>query len=356
MRARVLAWAGSMRNQLSSGSMLVPGLSILAVGTLIFFEFLFGNALLLYKDVGSDSLNSYYPDFVNLSRYVRAHGFPSWSFHVGMGQDLCYATGYLVWQPVSWLPQSWIAGALVYQHLGKVLLAGLIFFRLLQLLGLRSLASLLGSLLLAFSAFMCMGSCWYPLADEVVCFAAIMLGVEKILRGQSWITLLLGIALVGMITPFHLYLAAILVLAYGSARLFARSPQSTNRILRASLAIGLVAVLAVGLGAVITLPYLYAVLNSPRGSGTTSLVGALSSKSLFSFESPLHYFTALLRPFANDMLGAGGEYRGSPNYLEAPIPYCGLLCLVILPQVFVRRASHPDTASVVPVSFLAFSG
>ena len=32
--------------------------------------------------------------------------FPPWSFHVGMGQDLSYATGFLIWQPVSWFPSN----------------------------------------------------------------------------------------------------------------------------------------------------------------------------------------------------------------------------------------------------------
>ena len=82
------------------------GLCLLLVGALIFQDFLFGNAVLLYKDVGNDSINSYYPDFVHLSNYIRNEGFPSWSFCVGMGQDLAYATGYLIWQPVSWLPSQ----------------------------------------------------------------------------------------------------------------------------------------------------------------------------------------------------------------------------------------------------------
>jgi hypothetical protein len=89
------------------------------------------------KDIGSDSLNSYYPDFVQLSHYVRTQGYPSWSFYVGMGQDLAYAIGYLIWQPVSWLPKDLIAPALVFQHLAKTLIAGLFFFRFLQLHSVR---------------------------------------------------------------------------------------------------------------------------------------------------------------------------------------------------------------------------
>ena len=312
---------------------LLPGLTLLALGALIYWQFLFGGAVLLYTDIGSDSVNSYYPDFVHLSNYIRNQGFPSWSFYVGMGQDLAYATGYLIWQPVSWLPRELIAHALVFQHLAKVLVAGLFFFRFLQLRRLRSPAPLLGSLLLSFSAFMCMGSCWYPLADEVVCFAGILLAIEEAVQHGRWLILALAVALVGMITPFHLYLCALFLLLYVPLRLFGQYGWQPRIILSTCLTLAAIATLGVGLGAIVTLPHLHTILTSPRGSGTTSAAAMLSSFPPFSLESPLHYITAALKPFANDILGTGDDFLGWQNYLEAPLTYCGLLCLLILPQV-----------------------
>jgi Bacterial membrane protein YfhO len=322
------------KNRLSRFATLLAGLCLLLVGGLIFREFLFGSAVLLYKDIGSDSL-FYHTGFVHLSNYIRSQGFPSWSFYVGMGQDLAYATGNLVWQPVSWLPSSLIAPALVFQHLGKVLIAGLFFFRFLQLRRLHSPAPLLGSLLLSFSAYMCMGSCWYPFADEVVCFAGILLATEEAVQHGRWLILALAVALVGMITPFHLYLCALFLMSYVPIRLFGQYGWQPRIILRTCFALAAVATLGVGLGAIVTLPYFHAVLNSPRGSGTTSAVAALSSFPFFGFESPLHYITATLKPFANDILGTGTDFHGWQNYLEAPLTYCGLLCLLILPQVLM---------------------
>ncbi len=252
-----------------------------------------------------------------------------------MGQDLAYAIGYLIWQPVSWLPKELIAPALIYQHLGKVLITGLFFFRFLQLRGLPAPAPLLGSLLLSFSAYMCMGSCWYPLADEVVCFAGILLATERALLRGRWLMLALLVALVGMINPFFLYLSAALLLFYVPSRLLDQHGWQPRIILRTSLTLAAVAALGASLGALITLPYLQAVLNSPRGSGTTSAVAALGFTPLFRLESARHYLTAALRPFANDMLGAGDDFHGWLNYLEAPLTYCGLFCLVIFPQAFV---------------------
>jgi len=324
-------------NSWSRFGTLLAGPCLLLVGALIFRDFLFGDRVLLYKDIGADSAVAFHTDFVHLSNYIRSQGYPSWSFYVGMGQDLAVAAGDLIWQPVTWLPAKLIAPALVFQHLGKSLIVGLLFFRFLQLRRLHSPAPLLGSLFLSFSAYMCIGSCWYPFVDEVVCFAAILLGTELALQHGRWLILAFAVALAGMITPFHLYLCALFLSLYVPIRLFVQYGWQPRIILKISVTLAAVATLGVGLGAIVTLPYLHAVLNSPRGSGTTSLAAILRSSPLFGFESPLHYITAILKPLANDILGTGSDFRGWKNYLEAPLAYCGLPCLLLLPQMLVRR-------------------
>lgn len=320
---------------LSRFVILLPGLCLLLVGAAIFREFLFGGAVLLYKDIGSDSLIDYYPWFVHFSDYIRSEGIPSWSFSVGMGQDIFYLAGYLILEPVTWLPRELIAHALVYQHLAKILVAGLLFFRFLQLRGLALPASLLGSLLLSFSAYMCMGSCWFILADEVVCFTALLYAVEEAVKRGRWFFLSLAVGLIGFLGSFYLYLCALFLLFYVPARLFGQYGWQPRRLLRTCLVLAGAAALGVGLGVVVTLPNLYTLLNSPRGSGTTSVVATLSSLPLFGLESHLHYITAILRPFSNDLLGTADGFRGWNNYLEAPLTYCGLVCLVLLPQAFI---------------------
>jgi uncharacterized membrane protein YfhO len=316
-------------------SILLAASCLLVVSGLVFRDFLFGNALLLYKDSGSDSINDYYPSFVHLSDYLRLRGLPSWSFYVGMGHDLYYLAGYLILEPVTWLPKELIAHFLIYQHLAKVLIAGLFFYRFLQLRGLNLAASILGSLLVAFSAYMCMGTCWHPFADEVVCFAALLLAVEMALQPGRWFVLSLAVGLVGFVDAFHLYLCAIFLLLYVPARLFAEYGWQPRAIFRICLLLALAATLGVGLSAFFTLPSFYFALNSPRTSGSTSTYSIASSFPIFGRESQLHYITAALRPFANDILGTAEPFRGWQNYLEAPLSYCGLVCLILLPQIFV---------------------
>ena len=331
-------------------SILLVAAFLVLVGALIFRDFLFGNSLLVYKDAGADSINDYYPSFVHLSDYIRSHGFPSWSFSAGMGQDLSYLAGYLVLEPVTLLPKEVIAHALVYQHLAKIVIAGLFFFGFLRLRGLRPIASLTGSLLVSFSAYMSMGACWYPLADEVFCFAGLLFALELALKRGRWFFLVPIVALTGAIDAFHLYLCALFLLLYVPLRLFGQYGWKPRLLLGISFQLAAAAAVGAGLVAVLALPNLYTMLNSPRGSGAGSFLVTLKSIPVFGLESQLHNITAGLRPFGNDILGTAEGFKGWQNYLEAPLSYCGLLCLILLPQAFVGA---PRRHQIVYGIFLA---
>jgi len=309
--------------------------ALVVLWLLVYRHFIFGGGTLLYKDVGVDSINIYYPRYVLVSDYIRNEGIPSWSFRVGMGQNIFSSLSALLISPVVWLAKGTIARALVYQHLLYVLLSGLLFALFLANRGLAFASCLLGALLLSFSAYMCMGSCWYFHANEVVCFTFLLFAAEQAASRGRWIYLVPAVTIVGFLGAFHLYLAALFLCFYVPARLIERFSWQPLPILRTSVMLAAAALLGVGLGAILSFSSFYGLVNSPRGAGPTSLVGQLSSKPIFGWESPLHYMTAVLRPFGNDLIGTGNDFRGWQNYLEAPMTYCGLVCLVIFPQIFV---------------------
>jgi hypothetical protein len=271
--------------RLESGKIKFPALSRLLpitlvillqllVGALIFRDFLFGDKLLLYKDiVGSDSVNDTYPTLVHLSDYIRYQGFPSWSFSSGMGQSLFYLTGSLIWEPILWLPRQFIASGLVFQHLVKALIAGLLFL---------------------------------PIA----------------------------VALSGLVTVFHLYLSAVLLCFYVPARLVEIYGWKPGVVFRVCTRLALFAFLGVGLGAIVSLGSGYTVLNTPRASGSIGNFAFGAAPHPFEFGSWFYYTTAVLRQFSSDMIGTGDGYRGWQNYYEGSLGYCGLLSLLLVPQAF----------------------
>ncbi len=309
--------------------------ALLVLWLLIFRNFIWGGDTLLYKDIGSDSINVSYPYYITLSDYLHEKGIPSWTFRTGMGQNLFPYIGTVLVSPVVWLGKGMIAQSIVYQHLVYVLVAGILFARFLADRGLTFAACLLGSLLLSFSAYMCMGSCWFFHATELVCFTGLLFAAEKAAGRGHWAYLALGVALTAFLGAFNLYLAALFLCLYVPARLLERGSESIRRLVRPCVVLAVVAFLGVALSAIISVNNFYALLNSPRGSGSASLTGKLMSSSVLGLESSLHYVTALLRPFGNDLLGTGSSFHGWQNYLEAPMSYCGIICLVLLPQVFV---------------------
>lgn len=317
-------------------SYLLAALALTLVGIVIFHKFLLLGKLPLYLDIGADSLNDYYPTFVHLSDYIRREGFPSWSFSVGMGQSIFYLAGDLIWEPVVWLPKRLISDGLIFQHLLKTLIAGLIFFRFLQIRGLNFCSSLLGSMLLGFSAYMCMGSCWVINADEVVGFSFLLFAAEIAVSRGRWFYLPFAIALVGLITVFHLFLAAILLISYVPGRLIETHGWNPRTWGQPAIQIGWVCLIGVGLAAVIWVSSLHCILNTPRGSGTIpNFAFAAPPTRIFHLESLSYYLTAALRPFSNDILGSGDQFQGWENYFEAPAVYCGLVTLLMWPQVFI---------------------
>lgn len=314
--------------------LILTALCLLLLGTLVFRDFVFGDKVLLFKEVGSDSINDYFASFAHLSDYVRHCGLPSWSFYVGMGQSLSYLSGYLILDPVVWLPKATIPYALVFQHLAKILVTGLLFMRFLQLRDLNFRASLAGSLFLSFSAYMCLGSCWIVFADEVVCLTFTLFAIEMAARRGRWIFVPIAVALVSLITVFHLHLCAVLLSFYLPFRLIELYGWKPASVFRICAQVGGIAFLGIGLAGVICLDSARAILQSPRGSGAIANE-YWAIPTVFQFESSSHYLTAVYRCFSNDILGTGKDFRGWQNYFEAPITYCGLLCLLILPQVFI---------------------
>src|ERR1700737_1875970 len=226
------------------------GFILLVLGLVLYRDFVFGDKTLLYKDIGSDSINISYPYYVLLSDYLRQLGVPSWSFRVGMGQNLYPYVGTVLISPVTWLAKGLIAKALVYQHLLYVVIAGVLFAQFLIDRGLGVGSSLLGAILSSFSAYMCMGSCWYFHATEVVCFVFLLFAVERAVGRGRWAYLVLAVVVVGLLGAFHLYLAAFLLSFYVPARLVERYSWQPMSILRVCLVLAAVAAVGVGLGAI----------------------------------------------------------------------------------------------------------
>ncbi|MEQ1527291.1 MAG: hypothetical protein ABL911_11180, partial [Gallionella sp.] len=61
---------------------------LMLLGGLIFHKFILGSAVYLFKDIGSDTLNTFYPAFINIAETLWRGELPGWSFEQGLGQNV----------------------------------------------------------------------------------------------------------------------------------------------------------------------------------------------------------------------------------------------------------------------------
>ena len=308
---------------------------IISVVFAVFHDYLVFDHLYLFKDIGSDTINSFYPRIVHTADYLRSEGMPKWSFNQGMGQNL-YPRN--MGNPFEWilflLGRSYLAYGIAYVEVLKILLGGVFFYLYLRMLSLTPFAAIVGGLLFSFSSFMILGGGWYQFSAQAVYAALLLYAFERYFTKNSWTLFPIAIALIGASWPFSLYTHAIFFLLYCVFRFVDVNGWQPKELGVFLLKLAGFGVLGAGISSVFLFSGILEMIESPRVSGNASYVNNLSSHALFGFEGIKHNITAILRFYSDNMLGAGSLFRGWQNYLEAPMFYCGLISLLLAPQVF----------------------
>ncbi len=302
---------------------------------LVFTDFINLKKVYLFKDIGSDSLNIYFPWLASTSDYLKTESSLGWSFSQGMGQNLFpLSIGDFFSNFLTWFDKSKIPYGLVFMEITKIFLAGFVFYKFLNELKLSNYASLLFGVLYAFSGYVILGGCWTIFSLEAVYAALILYGFERWLNHQKFVWLVLGITFLTLLQPFFLFMYTLLLAAYAIVRYYDVKEKNTKLFLIfVGKTIGLSA-LAVFIGSYQLLADLLQYSESPRVGGEASLFARLQQAPMFELANPQLRFSTVFRSFGSDMIGTGNDYLGWQNYLESPLFYCGIFCLVVFPQFF----------------------
>ena len=302
---------------------------------IIFHDFIFGNLFYLFKDIGSDSLNIAYPNFVTVTKYIHTEGFPLWSFAEGMGQN---TMPFSVGDPFCWI--VYLAGSantaysIIWMESIKMVLTAIIIYHFFKFWNLSPVSLLIGTLLYCFSGFIIVGGGWGMFSSEAFFLALLLLSFEKLYSQNSWYLFPLAIALLAIFQPFDIYLLGLFLIIYILFRHFSSDDHSWKKLLNVTFKMIILSLIGFVISTFFLLSSIQHELESPRIGGNSSYISKLMSQPMFFMESKWNYTTAILRFFANDLVGNGNNFKGWSNYLEAPLFYVGLLPLLLVPQVF----------------------
>ena len=297
-------------------------------------DFLLLQKTMLYKDIGSDTINVYYPVLVQLSDMWK-QGVPQWSFSQGMGQNLY---PFLGWDIFTWVyyffDKDGIAIAISFVHFFKILSAGILFYYYLKTLGISKYSSLLGAVLFAFCAYMTIGICWFTYSTEAIYFIFFLLAFEKFFKQNIWYLLPIAVAIIAASSPFSVYLSALFIFFYAIVR-YVEEGRDIKKIGFFFLKLAGLGLVGIALSSVFFFSQVLQILESPRGSGDVSYASSLSSNPIFASTSILQGISFIFRTFSTDILGTGNDFQGWTNYLESPLTYTGLVSLLLAPQIFI---------------------
>jgi uncharacterized membrane protein YfhO len=307
----------------------------------VFSDFISLKKVYLFRDIGSDSLNIYFPWLAGTSDYLKTEKTLGWSFAQGMGQNLFPLwLGDIFSNFLTYFDKSKIPYGLVFMEIIKIFLGGFIFYKFLKELKLSNFSSLLFSFLYAFSGFVILGGCWTIFSLEAVYAAVILYGFERWLNHKMFLWFVVGITLMSFLQPFFLFMYTILLTAYAIVRYHDTHEKNNKQFLIfVSKTIGL-AVIAVLMSSYQLFSDLLQYSESPRVGGEASLFARLQQHGMFDPADDVLRFTTVFRSFGSDMLGTGNNFKGWQNYLEAPLFYCGIFSLLAFPQFFCSLNSR----------------
>ncbi|GAA4462320.1 hypothetical protein GCM10023093_08680 [Nemorincola caseinilytica] len=308
-------------------------LGLLAViAFIVYRHYLSLEHVFFFKDIGSDTYNYTYPTIYSVAAQ---NGIPSWSFNRAMGQSMY---PFSLRDPFEIF--MYLAGAknliyaTIFKEFAKVVLGGWVFYYYLRTVGFTAYTCIIGSICFAFCGFMVMGGTWALFSFEAFNLALLLLAFEQLLSKGKWLLFPIAIFLLAISQPFNLFVYGLFLAGYAILRMYQLGTytfRSGTVLFVQMIGFGAIGML---LGGFMLLENIVQLLESPRGSGNTSYASALSSVPMFQAVDKFQLGTAVMRLFCTDLLGAAGSYKGWQNTLEAPLFYCGLPCLLLMPQVF----------------------
>jgi hypothetical protein len=317
---------------------------------MVFGSFIFGDRLFLFRDIGSDTINGFYPKLYYIAQYLREAGFPKWSFSEGMGQNILPAS---LGDPFNWLlyiiGKDYLAYGIAWVEFIKIFCAGIFFYAFLRILRISYHTSFISALAYSFSGFMMVGSGWYIFSTQGVYAALLLLCFEHLFQRRRWWPFALTVFLIALNSPFDLYLFGVLIIIYSTVRMYDEYGAEIKKYFPVYLLMLILGIVGVLMSSVMLVSSIDQMLNSPRVLGDASFFKTLSSSSVFAIAEQKHNFTALARLFANDLAG-GAQYHavetaqgtinqydftGWYNYLEAPALYSGIFTLLLIPQAIL---------------------
>lgn len=322
--------------------MILTGL-ILVSGLIIFWKFIFGNQILAYTDIGSDTYDQYLMNYQSMIHHIKNGNFSLWDFKNGYGSNLyamnlydpflmmIYLTGVL-------FGAEKIYGILVWMQILRMVLAGLFMYGFLSCFQLMENSKLIAAYMYALCGYLVVWGQHYQFGTAVVLFPLLLWMAEKSLcRWKYCFGLTLVCALECACSLYFSYMQLAVLGFYilfriaWEEKLFCKTGMCWTGRLYGFMVLG------IGMGMFSLLPGAFHILSvSGRMEGEPLLTRMLQAFCLYSEG----YYGTLGKKFLSGNLEGINLYSGYMNIYESPNVFLSALFLLAAAQFIVLLCSR----------------
>ncbi len=346
--------------QINLWAVLILIAAVTATTLVAFHEYVFGDRIMAYFDIGSDTIQQYIPQYASIVNMLRHGTYALWNSSEGFGINMfllnmtnpalvvLYAIGYF-------LGTEQMTYCVVYVYIGEILLAGVSCYFFLSAFRLRELPKAVAAYMYAFNGFIIVWGQHYQFAIVPTLLMLELLLTERCIRfPKKWKLLTLQTFVLMMSSCYIAYMILIFCGCYVVVRRIMLPLGSFFAYVKDVFRLALVMLLGVGLGGIALMPFIEALTHvSSRMQVETSLFDRL-----FNIRYPDIYNWVLMgRIFSTTSRGLT-NYVGYLNYYEDPCLWFSTLAVLLAAQyIFLipfisgaRRRSDPES----PVRTLGF--
>lgn len=317
---------------------------MLILVVIIFGQYLVGQKLYAFTDVGTDSAGQTYPNLVYLAREISAgNTMNRWNFVSSIGNPaemilpkLSNLEAYFGVENVAYL--------MGFNMAVKVFLSGIFFYLYLKKIGISNSTSSIFAIFYAFCAQMIIRGAWRAYPNEVLVFSIWLYAFELWFDEKKnwWKLLLASIFWYYNSSGYYVILYTAIFIAYLIFRLVEEwdNDKITFRVKQILTFIGII-ICALFFSLFSWINNISVQLKSERFVNGIEKVSSFGISDLFTGFDVLK--TAFYRTIGTDILGIS-EYYGTNNFLEAPAFYCGLLTFILLPVIYIQAKGKKKVA------------
>ena len=313
----------------------------------IFRDYLFGNKIMVFTDIGSDTLNAYIGHFCTVIGHIQNGTFTFYDLNFGLGTNLFCLNLFDPFFALTILIGLVLGTAhmliyLVAVHILKILAAGFLFSLFLKEHSLRPLSRWTACMCYAFSGYLLLWGQHYEFGTSVVYLPLLLLAAERFLKGKKGGCFLpAAVFFSAVYSVYFTYMSLAFLGFYILFRTGFMERISPGVRVRRILSAYLMMLLGLGMGMAVFLPT--AKILTDVSFRLSSRPGTMGSRlgQLFSLEAP-DYYRTLIKRFLSINFGniPGGspqtEYFGYTNYYEDPAPFTSAFTVLACLQYLFR--------------------